>query len=251
VRPERPAPAASGVDPEAAYYQTIEEFFVSRRGDPLMLSNADWLLARRWRTGGIPLRVVLRGISDALDAHAHSWGRARKVGSLAYCAAEVEAARDRWERALSFGAAETPDVRMLLGRLADTIEAAPRTGASARALASAIAVELRDRSAGAAGLRALDAWLGASEAALVAAVREDAGVAAVAAIESEVDGILQPYRSRMPPRVLQQVRDESITRKLLESQGLPRLSLFHLSSEVAETSFGSGSPAATEPDDLA
>ena len=28
--------------PEAAYYQTVEEFFVSRRGEPL-LSNADWL----------------------------------------------------------------------------------------------------------------------------------------------------------------------------------------------------------------
>ena len=35
-----------------SYYQTIEEFFVSRRGDPLFLSNADWLLIRKWRSAG-------------------------------------------------------------------------------------------------------------------------------------------------------------------------------------------------------
>jgi hypothetical protein len=221
---------AAGIDPEAAYYQTIEEFFVSRRGDPLLLSNADWLLIRKWRTAGIPLRVVLRGISDALDGHAHSWGRSRKVGSLAYCAAEVETARDRWERALSFGASEAPDARLLLARLADAIAAAPVAGTSSRALASAVAEQLRERSAGESDLRELDTWLGRQEAALVAAVRGDAGAEAVAAIEAGVDADLRPYRTRMPPRVLDQIRAESITRRLLESQGLPRLSLFHLHS---------------------
>jgi hypothetical protein len=63
-------------DPEAAYYQEIEEFFVSRRGDPLTLSNADWLLIRKWRKEEVPLRIVLRGIADALDGHAHSSWRA-------------------------------------------------------------------------------------------------------------------------------------------------------------------------------
>jgi hypothetical protein len=82
-------------DPEAAYYQAVEEYFVSRRGDPLFLSNADWNLVRRWRLAGLPLRVVLRGIRDALDAHAHGWSRDRKVGSLSYCAREVDAARER------------------------------------------------------------------------------------------------------------------------------------------------------------
>ena len=91
--------AVAAADPEAEYYQTVEEFFVSHRGDPLFLSNADWNLVRQWRRAGLPLRVVLRGIKDALDAHAHGWSRGRKVGSLAYCAGEVDAARERWERA--------------------------------------------------------------------------------------------------------------------------------------------------------
>jgi hypothetical protein len=99
----------SAADAEAAYYQGVEEFFVSRRGDPLLLSNADWLLIKRWRTQGVPLRIVLRGIADALDAHAHSWGRSRKVGSLRYCESEVESARERWERARG-GPEAAPDV---------------------------------------------------------------------------------------------------------------------------------------------
>jgi hypothetical protein len=49
-------------------------------------------------------------------------------------------------------------------------------------------------------------------------------------MEAEVEQSLEPYRERMPPRVLEQLRQESITRRLLEAHGLPRLSLFHLAS---------------------
>src|SRR5688572_9440609 len=103
--PQHPS-VASPADLEAHYYQSIEQFFVSRRGDPLMISNADWFTASKWRRAGIPLRIVLRGIGDALDGHAHSWGRHRKVESLAYCDGEVQAAYERWQRALQLGAEE-------------------------------------------------------------------------------------------------------------------------------------------------
>jgi hypothetical protein len=43
-----------------------------------------------------------------------------------------------------------------------------------------------------------------------------------------VDRDLERWRSRMPPRVLQQLRAETIARRRLEAHGLPRLSLFHL-----------------------
>ncbi|HEV7501688.1 MAG TPA: hypothetical protein VGQ33_16850, partial [Vicinamibacteria bacterium] len=126
---------------EAAYYQSIEEFFVSRRGDPLFLSNADWLLVRKWRRAGLPLRVAMRGIADALDSHAHSWGRKRKVSSLAYCAAEVDAARDRWQRSLSFDAEADASVPSALAAFAEALEAAtglgPRGGTAAREAAAA------------------------------------------------------------------------------------------------------------------
>jgi hypothetical protein len=215
------------LDPEAAYYQAVEEYFVSRRGDPLFLSNADWNLVRRWRRGGIPLRVVLRGIRDALDAHGHGWSRDRKVGSLAYCAREVEAARERWERALALGPEGGLDAAAALFGFASDLERAWDLGPRGAGTASTIARRLRER-AGGGRLEELTIWLSGLEAELLGAIRKDAGDERVAAIDAEVEATLQPYRGRMPSRVLEQIRRESVARRLLEAHGLPRLSLFHL-----------------------
>jgi hypothetical protein len=221
-------------DPEAAYYQAVEEYFVSRRGEALFLSNADWHLVRKWREAGLPLRVVLRGIRDALDAHAHGWGRDRPVKSLAYCTHEVEAARERWERALALGREDGLAVSGVLQGFADDLGRATGLGPKALAAAARIERELRQRAEGE-GLAAVSTWLAKKEAELIEAIRADEGPERVAAIEVEVDRALEPYRKRMPSRVLAQLRAESMARRLLEAHGLPRLSLFHLEG-------GAGSP---------
>ena len=215
-------------DPEASYYQTIEEFFVSRRGDPLFLSNADWLLIRKWRSAGIPLRIVLRGIADALDSHAHSWGRDRKVGSLAYCAAEVDAASERWQRALSMGGAEHEDAATFLASYAEALARASGLGPLSRPVARGLADALVSRAGPDLSSRDLEDWLREKESLLLEALRRDMGDTKVAAIEAEVDQDLSPYASRMPAKVLSQIRTQSIARRVLELHGLGRLSLFHL-----------------------
>ncbi len=214
-------------DPEAEYYQTVEEYFVSRRGAPLVLSNADWTLVRRWRLAGIPLRVVLRGIRDALDAHAVSWSRARAVGSLAYCASEVDAARERWQRALGAGGDAASATQATLAGFAADLERARGLGPRARAVADEIAEKLRTCAAEA-GLARLTALLADGEARLVAAIAGEEPSERRAAREAEVEAALGPWLSRMPARVIEQIRVESRTRRMLEAHGLPRLSLFHL-----------------------
>jgi hypothetical protein len=213
-------------DPEAVYYQTIEEFFVSRRGDPLTLSNADWLLIRKWRREEIPLRIVLRGITDALDGHAHSWGRRRSVGSLAYCANEVLAARDRWRHAVDAGREPGLDLAHALGRLAAALRGARGLGVAA----SAVAARIEDGLNGAlhSTLALTEPWLAEAEAELVGAIERDDGPEIAAEVEGEVDALLTPYRGRMPERVLRQLRTDSKARRVLERHSLPRLGLFHL-----------------------
>jgi hypothetical protein len=211
---------------ESGYYQAIEEYFVSRRGDPLMLSNADWTLIHKWRLAGVPLRIVLRGIADALDSHAHSWGRSRKVGSLAYCAAEVEAARDRWERALAGGEEPAGDPSAVLHRLADALSVcAPLLD---RPETMALVAALRDPSRAAEPRRSLEPWLMAREAEVVEWLAAAHGPEWREQIERAVDADLVGYRGRMPDRVLRQVRTESIARRVTSSHGLPRFSLFDL-----------------------
>jgi hypothetical protein len=221
------AMVAPETDTEPAYYQAIEEFFVSRRGDPLFLSNADWLLIREWRSAGIPLRVALRGIADALDSHAHSWSRDRKVGSLRYCAAEVAAARERWERALGMGEDDT-DLAAALAHLALALEQATGLGPRAAAVAREAAAGLHERLASLPQPRQLEAWLSQSESALLAEIRSQAGPAEVARVEADVARELEPFRARMPERVTKQIASDTVARRLLEAHGIPRLSLFHL-----------------------
>ena len=219
--------SAPGVDPEAAYYQAVEEYFVSRRGDPLFLSNAEWNLVRRWRLAGLPLRVVLRGIRDALDAHAHGWGRERKVTSLAYCAGEVDAARERWERALALGREEGVDAAAALRGFAADLERARDLGPRAGAVAAELARAMRER-AEAGRLEEVSAWLAEGEARLLDAIDADDGKERRESVEAEVEAGLARWRARMPARVVEHLRRESVARRRLDAHGLPRLSLFHL-----------------------
>ncbi len=216
-----------GGDPEAGYYQAVEEYFVARRGDPLFLSNAEWNLVRRWRRAGLPLRVVLRGIRDALDAHALGWSRDRKVGSLAYCAREVDAARERWERALALGRQEGLDVAGVLLAFATDLERGSNLGPRARPLAAELARRMRERAA-AGTLGEVSTWLAEREAALLQAIAADDGPERARTVEGEVDRELDRWRNRMPARVVAQLRGEKIARRRLEDNGIPRLSQFHL-----------------------
>jgi hypothetical protein len=213
-------------DPEAEYYQAVEEYFVSRRGDPLMLSNADWNLVRKWRLAGVPLRVVLRGIRDALDAHARGFSRERRVGSLSYCQHEVDAARERWERALAAGRAPGGEAAAALLGFAGALESARLPQPSAL-VAAEIARELRAAPAGE-SLERVTAWLASLEARLLQALCAEETADERARLEQEADAALAPWRGRMPTRVLEQLRGESLARRRLEARGLPRLSLFHL-----------------------
>ena len=215
-------------DAEAAYYQAVEEYFVSHRGDPLFLSNADWNRVRAWRLAGLPLRIVLRGIRDALDAHAHGWSRERKVKSLAYCEPAVEAAGERWRRALALGGDELQDASQALRRLRERPRASAATsarGASRRRPSSP--GELRQR-AGAGSLDAVTAWLAEREARLIAAIGADVGPERMTRARGRGRGSLERWRARMPERVIETLRRESLARRVLEAHGLPRLSLFHL-----------------------
>ena len=219
--------SAVSADPEADYYQTVEEYFVSRRGDPLILSNADWTLVRKWRLAGLPLRVVLRGIRDALDAHAHrleprAQGREPRVlrgrgGRGGRALAARARARER------AGAGRRPALARLRRTTCDGRASSGRGRGRSRTRSRA-----SSRSGPKAARSASDGWLSEREGRLVEALGEDKGQDGVALREAEVDAGLERWRARMPARVVEPLRRESRARRLLEAHGLPRLSLFHL-----------------------
>jgi hypothetical protein len=229
------------------YFTKIEERFSRRRGSLLLLSTLDWALIESWREAGVPLEAVLRGIDAAFDRYetrsVRAKGRLRKVNGLAWCAQSVMTAAEEMVEA-STGAApqkqpstqasgfESGRVVSYLKRNAGAVEAAAENSAN-QALA-AIAKRLRELAAemgesDSMSLEDLDRTLTVLEERMVDALRAAAEEDEIVAIRQQADAELAPFRSRMSAVQLRQVQQQFLTRRLLQTRSLPRLSLFYMS----------------------
>ena len=88
------------------YFTEVEDEFVRRRGKHLLVSPIDWALVESWKDAGIPLAVVIRGISRAFDAFDARPTKSRKVNSILYCEQAVEETYAEYQLARVGGTAE-------------------------------------------------------------------------------------------------------------------------------------------------
>jgi len=229
------------------YFTEIEERFSRRRGSVLLLSTLDWALIESWREAGVPLEAVLRGIDSAFDRHeersARAKGSLRKVNGLAWCAQAVMTAAEEMVEAATGAASHTKPpaqssgfekerVASYLNRNADVVMAA--AGKSANGPLLAIAKRLRElaarmRESDAMPLEDLDRTLTVLEERMVDAVRAATSEDELIAIRRQADAELAPFRSRMGTVQIRQVQQQFLTRKLLQTRSLPKLSLFYMS----------------------
>jgi hypothetical protein len=228
------------------YFSEIEERFSRRRGSILLLSTLDWALIESWREAGIPLEAVLRGIDSAFDKYearsARANGRLRKVNGLAWCAQAVMQAAEEMVEAAT-GAApqkvqstassgfENERVAAYLARNADAVKlAAERSGSG---IFGEIAERLHElagamRDPDAMPLEDLDRTLTVLEERMVDGARTNAAETDLVALRAQAERELAPYRSRMNTVQLRQIQQQFLTKKLLERNALPRLSLFYM-----------------------
>ena len=89
-----------------AYFRAIEDHFIRLRGAPLLLSPADWQIAREWHREGIPLDLVLGALDEVFERRAER-GSERPIQSLRYCSSAVAAA---WKRSFSMSQAGVTQV---------------------------------------------------------------------------------------------------------------------------------------------
>src|SRR3990172_5067292 len=52
---------------EEEYFRMIEEYFLQKRGNPMLLSPKEWALIRDWHEANIPHDVVLRAIDAGFE----------------------------------------------------------------------------------------------------------------------------------------------------------------------------------------
>jgi hypothetical protein len=214
------------------YFTEVEVHFQRARGTSLFLmSPLDWALVETWKNAGVPLQAVLRGIDAAFEKWRTKKKRIQNVNSVAYCSqavlseaqamAGVAPARGRKESAPPFG---IDDLERYLDENAETIGEQPgfeEIAAAVNRLASeaaALFVDLED----------LEQRLTALEDKMIALARSRQTEEALLAARRELDLQLRPYRGKMTAPQLAMLEKQYLERQLLESLGLPRLSLFYL-----------------------
>jgi hypothetical protein len=217
------------------YFTEVEDHFQRARGTGLfLLSPLDWALIEAWKNAGIPLEAVLRGIDQAFEKRRSRppRGRIQMVNSLAYCAqaiaVEVQAMVDAKAGTPAKSATAAPpfsldEVRAYIARNA----AALRKAALEELGVSLEAVPVESLYS---DLEQLEQRLTAIEEKMIARLRSDADDQTLFEARRALDQELKPYRGKMSAQQLSMLEKQFLERKLLESAGLPRLSLFYLHS---------------------
>jgi hypothetical protein len=212
------------------YFTEIEEHFQKARGTGLfLLSPLDWALIEAWKNGGIPLEAVLRGIDAAFETWRARPARARtqKVNSLAYCAQAIAAEAQAMANAapVSRREAKPPfaieDVRSFIARNADMLGKCGHADLGDSLAALDVDTLYSD-------LEQLEQRLTAIEEKLIARLRASASEEALFEARRALDRELKPYRGKMTAEQLAMLEKQFLDRRLLESAGLGRLSLFYL-----------------------
>src|SRR5688572_3895775 len=52
---------------EEEYFKLVEDYFIQKRGNPMLLSPKEWSLIQEWHADGIPGEVVLRAIDRGFE----------------------------------------------------------------------------------------------------------------------------------------------------------------------------------------
>lgn len=211
------------MDEDHAYFQAVEEIFVRLRGAPLLLSPADWQVARRWHREGVPLDLVRRALEEVF-AKRQERGAKGRISSLRYCAPAVEAA---WAELRELTA---PGLR----REAPAFDPSVRL----RSLAAALPPDLVDRERLAARIVALagdpqeiEEGLAGLDREMLATVAASLDGPSRSEVEAAVEKTVASLRGRLPADELERSRERLTWQVLRQRLALPVLSLFSPEAE--------------------
>lgn len=216
------------------YFTEIEERFRHARGTGLfLLSPLDWALIDNWRTAGIPLEAVLKGIDAAFEKWHSRKSNRRLVNSIAYCAqAVLDAAQRAPRKEAAWGAGEALfTAEELSSHLRAAASAFTALGDdSLLEIAQSLGRLADDAAQQLTQLEALEQRLTALEEKTVAILRARQNEEALFALRQELSDELKLFRSKMTADQLAALERRYLDSALLERAKLPRLSLFYLHS---------------------
>ena len=208
------------------YFRAIETRFIELRGAPLLLSNDEWQITRRWHRRGIPLEHVFRMLEE-ISAKRGERDDREGLHTLRYYAKAIEASWEAVEE-LRAGGQRTAAPSLDLGaRLAALAEALPPGTPDRAAVAERVAGLCGDTEHVEQALAALDREL-------LAAAERDLSEADRTAVEAQLDetvtGLFGSLFAGDVDRARERLRRQVLRRRL----GLPVLSLFSPEAEAGD-----------------
>jgi hypothetical protein len=231
------------------YFTEIEEHYLRRRGTHLLLSTLDWALIETWKSAGVALEAVLRGVDATFDKYDQRPSKSKKVNSLAYCSQAVLAAAEDMKEA-AVGATgeekarpepgfEAAQIAAFLRGNAERLEKAKlpeRAGFATGALAREEAGSLREMAEAIERngndklprLEDLERRLTVLEEKLFAVLMAATPDEDLVNVRAEADRDIAPYRRKMTAAQIEQLHKQYVHKRLLERCGVPRLSLFYM-----------------------
>ena len=214
------------------YFTEIEERFRQARGTGLfLLSPLDWALIENWRTAGIPLEAVLKGIDAAFEKWHNGKSKRRLINSVAYCTQAVMEAAERAPRGESIPVGG--DSPFTADEIASHLRSrakeyhAPDDGALSE-IGASLDKLAEDAGRQARDLESLEQRLTALEEKAVAILRSRQGEEALFELRRQLNEQLRMFRSKMTSDQISALERRYLDTALLERAKLPRLSLFYL-----------------------
>jgi hypothetical protein len=220
------------VDEDHAYFEAVEEIFVRLRGAPLLLSPADYQVAKRWHQDGVPLDLVRRTLEEVFEKRKER-GTKGKISSLRYCAPAVEAAWEDLREMTAPGVRSEAPALDLAGRLRNLADAIPATFPSRDGLAGRMVALDGDP-------QSIEHHLSELDREMVAAALGALDGEARAEIDVAVEKTLGALAGRLPAEEIERSRERLVSQVLRRRLGLPVLSLF---SPEAAGRMGFGEPS--------
>ncbi len=206
------------VEKVQAYFEVIETVFVRLRGAPLLLSPADWQVAREWFEAGIPLDLV-RQTLESVFARRKERGARGRIQSLRYCADSVWQAWDETRELEAGGVRQTVATMNVQARLSGISGSLPE-GLPDRE-------EWVERIEGLSGTSAeVEKSLAELDAQLLAAVERSLNEPDRKRLTARVDAVITGLQTRLPDDEIESARDRIRRGSLRELARLPLLSLF-------------------------
>jgi hypothetical protein len=203
-----------------AYFRAVETAFLALRRTPLLLSPADWRVARGWFEAGVPLDLVRETLRE-LYARRRERDPEARIQSLRYFDRAVRSAWKAWQETRGPHFAPGPE------------ETPAATGERLEALARRLPKSLPDHEAWqerirslSGSLREIEEALGALDVELLERLDREVEPAMRGDIERTVDEAIARLAVRTGPEDRAALRSQLFRRELRRRLDLPLLTLF-------------------------